>query len=119
MKIYNRDIWGIILVLLLIAGCAKRNEITVGDGDDYSYSRVGQIQTPGQGKDLAITDTLAFCADNETGLTVVSIRDKTNPYIITPYQTLLFPFGVDLFREEQIIITAEGTGDDGVYNYTD
>ncbi|OQY26741.1 MAG: hypothetical protein B6244_12690 [Candidatus Cloacimonetes bacterium 4572_55] len=107
-----------ILVLSISTGCAERKNILDGGNEDNtSYTLVGQVQTPGFGQDLAITDTLIVVADDETGLTVISVKDKSAPFIVSSHRTTLFPFGVDLIPSERIILTAEGSGDVGVYSY--
>ncbi|OQY26742.1 MAG: hypothetical protein B6244_12695 [Candidatus Cloacimonetes bacterium 4572_55] len=104
----------IIPFLSLLTGCMDQKDI-VYDSEVYSF--VGQVETPGSGKGLAITDTLVIVADNETGLTMISIKDKTAPSIVSVHRTILFPFGVDLIPTEHVALVAEGSGNVGVYSY--
>ena len=100
----------------ILAGCARRKDITVND--NQLYSEVGRVGTPGSKRDLKVVGDLAFVADEQVGLTVVDISDRTAPQILSINKTTRFPYGVDAFPQSEILITAEGSGDVGIYNYS-
>lgn len=103
-----------LILLGLTLNCSRRNDVTV-PGDIYVF--VSQIQTSGFKRDLKVVDSLVFVADDENGITVLDVSDKTMPKVVSIKVTTRYPFGVDAFPAQQILITAEGSGDVGIYSY--
>lgn len=106
---------GILLLGILLLGCSRRNEITVSQDDLYVF--VGQVSTPGYAPGLKVIGNHVFVADEEIGITVIDISTPTTPTIVSVKETNRFPYALDAFPALQALITAEGSGDVGIYNY--
>lgn len=113
----------LLTLMLLTVGCADRKDVAVTE-EAQVYSLVGSVSTPGFGNDLVISDTLALVADNEIGITVISIKDPTNPYVVSSNQANRRPIGVDAYNPkiqgealQHLIFTAEESEDVPIYNF--
>jgi hypothetical protein len=71
-----------ILCSLFLLGCGKPNEPEVLPGDG-GYKIVSRFQTPGWAQDLVVRDTLAYVAQGEGGLIIISTKDARNPSTVS------------------------------------
>ncbi|MEW6159458.1 MAG: hypothetical protein AB1813_18680 [Verrucomicrobiota bacterium] len=62
--------------------------------DPVQPRMVSNLDTPGEAKDLALTDNFAYVADSTSGLQVISIADARQPKIISTIPTTAAVTGV-------------------------
>jgi hypothetical protein len=67
----------------VMVGCAKPTDpesLTPGSG---GYAIVGRVQTPGYAQDVEVRDTLAYIAQGEGGLAIVSVAKPESPRVMS------------------------------------
>jgi hypothetical protein len=96
MKRHPLILLHLALILLLLAGCAERQDAVMnGTGDVLIY--LGQTPVRGVANDVAAADGYAYVADEPYGITVYDISDPANPVQVDSLElNILFPDDVDL-----------------------
>jgi hypothetical protein len=71
---------------MLFLSCAKPTDPESLAPSSGGYSIVGRLQLPGYAEDIEVKDTLAYIAQGEGGLAIVSIADRSKPKLLSVCQ---------------------------------
>jgi len=97
-----------LVSIALIAGCAKPTapeSLTPGSG---GYSIVAKLSLPGSAQDIILHDTLAYIAQGEGGLAIVSVADPTRPKLLSLCFSGVRGYSYKLTRKDSIVFIAAG-----------
>ncbi len=97
-----------IFCCVIVFSCAKPvdpESLTPGTG---GYSIVARVPTPGSAQDVEVMDTLAFVAQGEGGLAVVSVADGARARILSICIDGVRGYSYKLARRDSIIYIAAG-----------
>lgn len=73
----------LLMCSLLFLSCAKPTDPESLTPSSGGYTIVGRLQLPGYAEDIQVKDTLAFIAQGEGGLAIVSIADRSKPRLLS------------------------------------
>lgn len=94
---------------VLLFSCAKPTapeSLTPGSG---GYAVVAKLQLPGYAADVDVNDTLAYVAEGEGGVAVVSVADRGRPRLLGICEdNRLRGYAYKLARKDSIVILAAG-----------
>jgi hypothetical protein len=71
---------------MLFLSCAKPTDPESLAPSSGGYSIVGRLQLPGYAEDIEVKDTLAYIAQGEGGLAIVSIANRSKPKLLSVCQ---------------------------------
>ncbi len=94
---------------VLALSCAKPTDpesLTPGSG---GYAVVAKLRLPAYAEDIDVNDTLAYIAQGEGGVAVVSVADRARPRLLgTCEDNQLRGYSYKLARKDSIVILAAG-----------
>jgi hypothetical protein len=97
-----------IAFALVLSSCAEPTDpesLTAGSG---GYRVVGKTQTPGYAQDVEINDTLAFVAQGEGGLAILSVANPSGPVVLSVCHQGVRGYSYKLARKDSIVYLAAG-----------
>lgn len=98
----------LLLCCILLAGCVKPTapeSLTPGSG---GYTVVAKLQLPGYANDLELKDTLAYIAEGEGGVAVVSIANPAAPRLLATCFMGVRGYSYKIARRDSIVYLATG-----------
>ena len=72
----------LIFIPLILTGCGTPNEPDSILGGDGGYKIVGKYKTSAYAQDVVVKDTIAYVAQGEGGLEIISTADPSSPELI-------------------------------------
>ena len=107
-----------LLCLVMFLSCAKPTdpESLYNAG---GYSVVGRLALAGYGEDVKVRDTIAYVAQGEGNLTIVSIADRANPRVLSSYHERLRGAASKVALKDSILYCVEGTSGVDIVNVAD
>lgn len=99
-----------LLIILVLLGCGKPTapELPPSTDNTGGYNIVSRLITPGYAQDIEIRDTLAFLAQGEGGLLVVSIANPLAPHIISMSTSGTRGYSTKIALKDSIVYLAAG-----------
>ncbi|MGA9116165.1 MAG: hypothetical protein WB626_05265 [Bacteroidota bacterium] len=73
------------------------------------YSVVGRVRTPGAAQDVVVRDTLAFVAQGEGGLAVLTVADPRRPALMTVLQEGVRGYATKIAIKDSAVYVGSGT----------
>ncbi len=73
----------ILFIILIILSCGKPTDPELINKDDGGYKIVVKLKTAGYAQDVEVKDTLAYIAQGEGGLAIISVSNRENPEIVS------------------------------------
>jgi hypothetical protein len=93
---------------MLIVGCARPTAPELMNPGSGGYTVVAKLSTPGFAQDVDVIDTLAYVAEGEGGLAVISIADPTNPKLLSLCYMGVRGYSFKIARRDSIVFLATG-----------
>lgn len=109
----------LLLVSLLLLSCGTPIDPESIDGDDGGYKIVSRFTTAGYSQDVVIDNTLAFVAQGEGGLMIISISDPNKPTAITTVNEGMKGYAYKIARKDSVLYIASGGFGVSVVNAAD
>ena len=96
---------------VILAGCAKPTDPESLTPESGGYRVVTKFQTPGYAQDVVVRDTIAYVAQGEGGVAIVSIADRTRPRLITVCQDGVRGYSYKIaLKDSTLYVAASGFG---------
>jgi hypothetical protein len=105
-----------LLGCVLFLSCAKPTDPESLTPSSGGYAIVARLPMLGFAQDVEVKDTLAYVAQGEGGLAIVSIADRTNPRVISLCQENMRGSSQKIFRKDTIVYAVAGTSGVNVVN---
>lgn len=93
---------------VIIVGCARPTAPESLNPGSGGYSIVAELAVPGFAQDVILDDTLAYIAQGEGGLAIVSIADPAHPRILSVCFSGVRGYSYKLARKDSIVYIAAG-----------
>ncbi len=93
---------------MFLLSCAKPTDPESLTPSSGGYSIVARLVMPGSAQDVEVQDTLAYVAQGEGGLAIVSIADRTRPSLLSVCQEGVRGYSYKLALNDSIAYLAAG-----------
>ena len=97
-----------VTAFLLISGCGTPNDPESIMGGDGGYKIVGKLKTSAYAQDVVVKDTLAYVAQGEGGLEIISVANHTVPMLITNLTEGCRGYSSKILLADTIVYIASG-----------
>lgn len=82
-RLFPANVRGVTIIDSFALIACEQLGIYIYDVRPASTSIIGWYDTPGNARDVYVRDSIAFIADGSEGLTLINIKDKNNPQLVT------------------------------------
>ncbi len=109
----------VVISALIFFSCAKPTDPESLQKGSGGYEIVGRIQTPGYAQDVIVNDTLAYVAQGEGGLVIISIANPASPVILSTCKEGVRGYSTKIARKDTTVYVASGDFGVNVVNVAD
>ncbi|MCU0412946.1 MAG: hypothetical protein MUE91_00885 [Ignavibacteriaceae bacterium] len=95
--------------LVLLLSCGTPNDPESLIGDDGGYKIVSKFATSGYAQDIVVKDSLAYIAQGQSGLIILSVSNPKEPKFISELTYGLRGYSYKLAKKDSAIYLAAGT----------
>ncbi len=97
------------IFIIFISGCGTPNDPESVLGGDGGYKIVSKCATSGFAQDIVLKDTLAYMAQGEGGLEIISVAEPSNPFVINNLTEGCRGYSYKITLLDTIVYLASGT----------
>ncbi len=111
-RLFPANVRGVTVIDSFALIACEQLGIYIYDSRPASTRIIGWYDTPGNARDVYVRDSFAFIADGSKGLTIINIKDKSNPQLVT---TIDFPgYARKIYIEDNLLYIALGDSGLGI-----